>query len=117
MALTMWMCGARRGYNGHAATDEVGHQRRQAVVLATEPVVLHRHVLTFDVACFVEALTERGHLTLRGLGRPGIDESHDQRRRLLRTRGERPRGRRAAEKPYKVASFHVWMAPAWQEKM
>jgi hypothetical protein len=36
--------------------------------------------------------------------------------RLLRARCERPR-RRAAEKRDERAAFHVWMAPAWQEKM
>ena len=30
---------------------------------------------------------------------------------------KRPRGRRAAEQRDELASFHVWMAPAWQEKM
>jgi hypothetical protein len=34
--------------------------------------------LTFDVAGFVEALTERGHMALRGLGRPGVDEADDR---------------------------------------
>src|SRR6516164_5197071 len=35
---------------------------------------------------------------------------------LLRVRPERPR-RRAAEQRDERAAFHVWMAPAWQEKM
>jgi hypothetical protein len=35
----------------------------------------------------------------------------------LRARCERPRGRRAAENRDELAAFHVWMAPAWQEKM
>src|SRR5262249_37735908 len=80
-------CGTGRGNNGHAAVDEVGHQRWQAVVLATEPVVLHCDVLTFDVAGFGEALTE------------------------LRARRERPRGRRAAEQRYELAASHCPMPP------
>jgi hypothetical protein len=36
---------------------------------------------------------------------------------LLRPRRERPRGRRAAEQRDELAPLHVWMAPAWQEKM
>ena len=36
--------------------------------------------------------------------------------RLLRTRRERSR-RRASEERDEVAAFHVWMAPAWQEKL
>src|SRR5262249_46089168 len=35
-------------------------------------------------------------------------------RRVLRTRGERPRGC-ASEQRDELASLHVWMAPAWQE--
>ena len=50
---------AGRGDNGHVAADEIGHERRQAIVLALQPVVLHRHVLALDVAGFVEAFTER----------------------------------------------------------
>jgi hypothetical protein len=36
---------------------------------------------------------------------------------LLRARRERPSDCRAAEQRDEIASFHVWMAPAWQEKM
>jgi hypothetical protein len=36
---------------------------------------------------------------------------------LLRPRRERPRDRRAAEQRDELAALHVWMAPAWQEKM
>src|SRR5436190_15933036 len=35
---------------------------------------------------------------------------------ILRACRERPR-RRAAEQRYELAALHVWMAPAWQEKM
>jgi hypothetical protein len=35
---------------------------------------------------------------------------------LLRARRQRPR-RRNAEQRDERAAFHVWMAPAWQEKM
>ena len=51
---------ARRGDNGDATADEVGHERRQAIELAVQPVVLDRHVLALDVAGFIEALAERG---------------------------------------------------------
>ena len=58
-----------RGDNGHATAHELSHERRKAIELALQPVVLHRHVLAFDVAGFVEALTERSaqgaHRTIR----------------------------------------------------
>src|SRR6516225_328782 len=37
--------------------------------------------------------------------------------RLLGARRERARSRCTAEQPHERAAFHVWMAPAWQEKM
>jgi hypothetical protein len=44
-------------------------------------------------------------------------EPDHRHRRLLRARRERPRDRRAADKRDELAALHVWMAPAWQEKM
>ena len=79
-----------RGDHGHATADEVGHERRQAIVLALQPVVLDRHVLALDVAGFVEAFTERSGMAHGGLGRPAADEADDRHRRLLRARRERP---------------------------
>jgi hypothetical protein len=67
--------------------DEIGHERWQSIVLALQPVVLHRHVLTLDVAGFVEALTERTGNAHRGLGRSAVDEGDHWHRRLLRIRG------------------------------
>ena len=64
--------GAGRGDHGHLSADQIGHQCRQAIVLALQPVVLDRHVLAFDVAGFVEAFAERGHIARGGIGRPGV---------------------------------------------
>ena len=50
---------AGRGDNGHSAADEVRHERRQVIVLALQPMVLHCHVLALDVAAFGEAVTKR----------------------------------------------------------
>ncbi len=36
--------------HGHTTADELGHERRQAVVLAVQPVVLDHHVLALEVA-------------------------------------------------------------------
>ena len=56
---------AGRGDHGHATADEVSHERRQAIVLALQPVVLDHHVLALDVAGFVEAFAERSRLGAR----------------------------------------------------
>jgi hypothetical protein len=52
------------------SADQIGHQRRYAIVLALQPVVLDHHILAFDVAGFVEAFAERGHIARVGIGRP-----------------------------------------------
>ena len=60
---------AGRGDHGHLSANQIGHQRRQAIVLALQPVVLDRHVLAFDVAGFVEAFAENaGQNAHRGIG-------------------------------------------------
>jgi hypothetical protein len=46
---------AKYGDNGHVALHEVGHERRQAIVVAVQPVVLDRHVLALDVSGFGKA--------------------------------------------------------------
>ena len=40
---------------GHTTAHQVGHQRRQLIVLALQPVVLDRHILAVDVASFAAA--------------------------------------------------------------
>jgi hypothetical protein len=62
-----------RGDHGHATVGEISHDRRQAVELALQPLVLDHHVLAFDVAGFVEALTECSVQVRGGLARPAIE--------------------------------------------
>ena len=97
----------RCGNHGDATADEIGHQRRQAIILALQPVVLDHHVLVLNVAGFVEAFAE-GSARARGiLGRPGTDEADDRHRRLLRARCDRPRDGRATGKRDELAPPHV----------
>jgi hypothetical protein len=51
---------AGRGDDGHSTADQVSHQRRQTIVLALQPMVFNRHVLTIDVTGFAKALSKRG---------------------------------------------------------
>jgi hypothetical protein len=39
---------------------EVSHERRKAIELALQPMVLHRYILALNVAGVVEARAERG---------------------------------------------------------
>ena len=92
------------GDDGRTTTREVGHESRQAIELALQPMVLHRHVLALDVAGFVEALAEPGN---KGrIRQSGIDEADHWHRRLLRARRERPRSRRAAEERDELTPRH-----------
>jgi putative tryptophan/tyrosine transport system substrate-binding protein len=43
------------------AHPEIGRQGRQSIVLTLRPPVFDQHVLTFDIARLLEALTERSH--------------------------------------------------------
>ena len=97
-----------RSDNGHATADKVGHERQQAIVLATEPVVLDHHVLVLDVAGFAEAFIKRGCRACRAIDRPTADKADHRHRRLLRARRERPSGRSTAEKRRdELASPHI----------
>ena len=96
-----------RGDDGHLSADQVAHQCRQAIILALQPVVLDRHVLAFNVAGFVEAFAECGHMARGGIGRPVSDKSDHRHRRLLRARRKRPRDCRTANKSDELAPLHV----------
>src|SRR5262245_10191049 len=67
-------------------------------------MVLHRDVLTLDVAGFLEAITEcSGTARIR---RPSIDDSNDRRLRLLCPRRHRPSSRAAKQRGELAAPNH-----------
>src|SRR5262249_7875924 len=103
---------ASGGDNGYASADEVGHERRQAIVLAAEPVVLDEHVLALDVAAFAEAFAERGCRAGGAIERPTADKADHWQRWLLRARRERPGGCRAADKRDELAAGAHSITPA-----
>jgi hypothetical protein len=77
---------------------------------------LEGEIAAFDVAEFAQSFAEL--LAERFRIRSRQDERSDPRQSaLLHARRERPCRRRAAEQRDELAPFHVWMAPAWQEKM
>jgi Transposase len=93
---------AYRGDRGHLSADQIGHQCRQAIVMALQPVILDRHVLAFHGSGFVEAFAEPSHIT--GIG-PGMDKPDHRQRRLLRARRDRPRC--GCERGYKLPSSNA----------
>ena len=48
-----------RGYYSDWPTNQLGHQRRQAIIVTLRPSVFDGHVAIHDVAGFAQALTER----------------------------------------------------------
>src|SRR5262245_48083841 len=97
---------ANRSDNADATADEVGHERRQAVVLAAEPAVLDGHVLALYVAGFGEAFTERACMAGGAIERPTADKADHRHCLLLRARREWPRRRCAADERHELAPLH-----------
>jgi hypothetical protein len=83
---------AARCDHGDLSADQVGHECRQAIVLARYPMVLDRYVMTIDVARFVEAFVKGSRSTRFGIRRPAANDPDHRQRRLLSARGERPCG-------------------------
>ena len=50
-----------RGDHGHLTANQIGRQRRQAIVLTLRPAVFDRHVLALDIAGLLQALAKRAH--------------------------------------------------------
>jgi hypothetical protein len=89
---------AGRGNRGHLTADQLGRQCRQPTGFILRPAVLDRDILALDITDFLEALAEcRHHVPVR-LERRAAQESDHEHRRLLGTRREWPRSRRAGEK-------------------
>src|SRR5262249_32328496 len=116
------LCGPARGIassrhdHRHPTADQLGGEHWQPVVLALRPPKFNRDVLTLDEIGLTEAAPKRLHKTPPGSGRRAVEKPDHRHRRLLCPRRERPRGR-AAEQTDELAPLHVWMAPAWQEKI
>src|SRR6516165_9050151 len=102
--------------DGHLPPNEIGCQRGELIVSIVRKSVFDLRVPALDVLGLLQALPERGQQLWVLIGRSAAEKSDHRHRRLLRARRARPR-RRAAEQRDERAPLHVWMAPAWQEKM
>src|SRR6516164_11143165 len=108
---------ARRGNHSNLAPNQFTCQWRQLIKLILGPAVFDCDILALTKAAVLKPLTKSAEqMRVRG-GRCTVKKSDHRHRRLLRVRRERPRDRRAAEQRDERAPLHVWMAPAWQEKM
>src|ERR1700757_3426759 len=110
------MDASHRGNHGNLTPNQLTSECRQLIKLILGPAVFDCDVLALNQAAVLEALTKCAEqMRVRG-GRCAVEEP-DHGHRLLRACRERPPGRRAADQRYERAASHVWMAPAWQEKM
>src|SRR5262249_10163948 len=104
----------RRRCPGHAsredradpASNQIGREGPQTIILAFRPSIFDRQVATFDIADFAQSLmesTQPGRITV---GRCALEKTDRWHRSLLRPGRERPHGRRAAKNRDELAPFH-----------
>src|SRR5215475_464989 len=96
-----------RSDHRHLTAYQVSCEVGQSIILILRPAILDRHILAFDVPAFANALPECGHKTCSVGGRRAAEEPDYRHRRLLRTRRQRPRYCRAAEKRDELAPPQV----------
>jgi hypothetical protein len=107
-------CGLGREHGGEASgrgdhrdlpADQLGRQLRQSFELIIGPAVFDRHVLALNKAGVFEALAKSAQPSGMPIERLRVEKPDHRHRGLLRPRRERPRGRRAAEKRYELATM------------
>jgi hypothetical protein len=102
--------------SGAKATNSVAYLRAAS---ACVPTIINPHVAADGPTQFGQPLRERSDSSRCLRIVCGYIHQHTNAPHafgLLRPRRERPRSRTANER-HELAPFHVWMAPAWQEKM
>ena len=83
----------------HLAANQIGRQRRQAIILTLRPAVFDADIAVFDIAGVVQALAERRQIVRSRPGRIAVEEpDHRQRRCCARAAS----GHAAAAPPRRV---------------
>ena len=91
--------------NGGLAGNQLGRQRRQSFVLIFRPPAFDRDILPLDVTGLSQPLAERGDELSVSSRRSAAEESDYRHPPLLRARGERPCGHRAARQRDELAAI------------
>jgi hypothetical protein len=94
------------GDDSHLAAHQIRHQGREAIVLAFQPVVFDRYVLTINVGVLAEAFAKRGRKAGVAISRPISDKPDNRHCCLLRASCDWPRSGGGAEKRYELAPSH-----------
>ena len=93
---------AARNQNRYRPTDQFGRKRRQPLGLALCPAKFERHVLTLDVAGFLQADAEGGDEMGHRTGRRRVKDA-DHRHRSPRACDARPKQRSGHNAPQESA--------------
>ena len=102
-----------RGDRRDPAANQVDHQRGQQLGFIVRPPVVHDDVLALDIAGLLEPLAKCPQIVRLIVGRLAVEEPDHRHRRLLCTRGERPRSRRAAEQSDKIPVASYALLKPW----
>src|SRR4029450_9750313 len=94
-----------RGDYGALSADQFGRQLRQSIELILGPAVFDRPVPALDVAAILQALAKCAQTVRHPVRRSGFEKPNNRHRRLLRSRRERPRRRRAPEQRDELAEL------------
>src|SRR5262249_37569342 len=90
----------------YLTAGQIGGKCRQSIKLIVCPSIFDRNISAFGIAGLGHTLPEGGQAAnIIDTPRCAAEESDHRHRRLLRSRRERPRRRRAAEQRYEVATF------------
>src|SRR5215831_10018339 len=93
------------GEHGHLASDQIGRQFWQLIVLTLPIAIFDGYIVALDITYFFQSFSERGREVRTRLGRSLVKETDHGHRWLLRPRRERPRGR-AADQRDELAAPH-----------
>src|ERR1700730_16517218 len=96
-----------RSDHRHLTAYQIGCEVGQSVGLVLRPAIVDRQILAFDITSFFQALAERAQAVwVVKVGRIDAEKPDHRHRWLLRTRRERPRDRRTADKCDELAPPH-----------
>ena len=90
----------------YMSANQIGRHFRQPIVLTFRPTEFDRQVATLDVAHFPQAFAVRSNEVRERRRRCATEKPDYRHRRLLPVRGERPKGRGAAEERDELAPSH-----------
>ena len=86
-------------------TNQIDCQCRQPFILIFGKAIFDRYILTLDISCLIQALSERRQQFRQICGCPAVEKSDHWHRSLLCLRCERP-GRRNCNSFDKIAASH-----------